>query len=160
MIEIVTMDPGAEDAEALIRELDESQTALYPAESNHLDSVDELRKPNVRFVGAYEDGVLLGCGAVKIMDGGYGEIKRMYVPPKARGRGIAKRILADLEEFLRQAGVALARLETGIHQLEAVGLYEGLGYARVEPFGAYEPDPVSIFMEKELAGFGRGSERE
>ena len=123
---------------------------MYPAESNHLDSLDELNKDNVRFVGAFADGEMLGCGAVKLF-ADYAEIKRVYVPEIQRGRGIARAIMAVLERFAVDCNLPLARLETGIYQPEAIALYEALEYVRCGPFGDYGPDPVSVFMEKKLA---------
>ena len=127
-------------------------SALYPAESNHFDGVDTLRLPNVLFLGAVADGALIACGAVKTLrdDGAYGEVKRVYVEPAHRGRGISKALMAALEAHLLQAGIALARLETGVLQPEAIGLYRRLGYRERPAFGKYLPDPLSLFMEKEL----------
>lgn len=134
---------------ALIDELDAYQSALYPAASNHLDRIDELARPHVHFLGAFDDAQLLGIGAVKLLDG-YGEIKRMYVSHGARGSGIGRRILDALEAVAEDRGVYVLRLETGIHQPEAIGLYRRCGYIEIEPFGNYRPDPLSLFMEKRL----------
>ena len=144
-------DPASAASQALIAELDAYQAPMYPAESNHLDSLDELQKPNVCFLGAFSGGSLLACGAVKLLDN-YGEIKRVYVPDQHRGRGIAKALMAALEQHAQRSGAKFARLETGIYQPEAIGLYEAIGYTRTEPFGDYVDDPMSVFMEKKLAG--------
>ena len=85
------------------------------------------------------------------MPGDYGEIKRVYVSPEARGQGIANRIVQALERTLVDCGVFTARLETGVHQTEALALYRRHGYEVVGPFGEYRHDPLSIFMEKTLA---------
>jgi ribosomal protein S18 acetylase RimI-like enzyme len=74
----------------------------------------------------------------------------MYVRPQFRGSGFAKLILDRLADHARAHGVRLLRLETGIHQKEAIGLYEGLGFRRIPPFGPYKPDPVSLCYEKEI----------
>jgi putative acetyltransferase len=94
----------------------------------------------------------VACGAVKLLDddGRYGEIKRLYVLPAQRGKGLARMIMATLEDALRREGYPLARLETGVAQPEALGLYRALGYVERTPFGAYRPDPLSVFMEKRL----------
>jgi putative acetyltransferase len=159
-VQIQKADPHLEDAQRLIAELDEYQAALYPPESNHLDGIAELASPNVTFVLAYRAGQAVGCGAVKAMiEGQYGEIKRLYVSPSARGMGIARAIMAYLESEMIAQGIGVTRLETGIHQEEAIWLYERLGYRRIGPFGAYKQDPLSIFMKKslckELAQFSR-----
>jgi ribosomal protein S18 acetylase RimI-like enzyme len=64
--------------------------------------------------------------------------------------GLARLILDHLTAYAREHGVSLLRLETGIHQLEAIGLYERMGFERIPPFGAYKPDPLSIFYEKHI----------
>jgi putative acetyltransferase len=151
-IRIQRVDPRIPDAQRLIAELDAYQSALYPPESNHLDGTAELASPNVTFVVAYQDGQAVGCGAAKVIAGGeYGEIKRLYVSPSARGAGVARAMMALLESDMAALGVNVTRLETGIHQDAAVRLYERLGYKWIEPFGAYTKDPLSIFMEKQLA---------
>jgi putative acetyltransferase len=86
---------------------------------------------------------------VKVFEG-YGEIKRVYVPLNHRGKGIAIAMMEELENHLVKQALNYARLETGIHQTEAIGLYESLGYYRIEPFGDYQEDPLSVFMEKKL----------
>ncbi len=136
-------------AQMLIRELDAYQEGLYPSESNHLDSIKTLGKPNVFFVGAMEENQLKGIGAVKIFET-YGEIKRMFIPEKFRGKGIGKNIIQALETHLIQQKIFRASLETGIHQTAAIRLYESMGFTRTNPFGSYTQDPLSIFMEKKL----------
>jgi len=150
MIEVKKISPKDKEAKKLIDELDDYLKCLYPAESNYLDSVEELSKDNVHFVGAFENENIVGCGSVKIMDQDYGEIKRVYVPPKYRGKGISKIIMNSLENFLMNSHIKVVRLETGIHQKEAIGLYTKRGYKRTAPFGTYREDPLSIFMEKNL----------
>jgi putative acetyltransferase len=150
-MQITPVDPRL--AAALIAHSDAYMAALYPAESNHLENLSALSLPNVLFVGAYIDGELAGCGAVKTLedDGRYGEIKRVFVLEQHRGKGLSKAIMQTLEAHLRATGVRLARLETGIHQPEALGLYTRLGYVVREPYGGYAHDPLSVFMEKTLA---------
>jgi putative acetyltransferase len=89
---------------------------------------------------------------VKLMDDGitHGEIKRVFVLPGHRGKGHARSIMLALESWLRQQGIILVRLEVGISQPEALGLYAQLGYRVRGPFGAYTPNPYSVFMEKTL----------
>ena len=136
---------------ALIDALDAYQGALYPAESNYHLSVEALNQPNVLFaVARDEKGAVIGCGAVVLFDD-YGELKRMFVPPAQRGRGVAKAIITFLEAHAVQRKCRLLRLETGIHQPEAHGLYASAGYARRGPYGDYPDDPLSVFMEKTIA---------
>ena len=74
----------------------------------------------------------------------------MYIRNAYRGRGYAKQLLRHIENLAQARGVILIRLETGIHQPEAVGLYEKSGYYRIGPFGNYGNDPLSLFYEKRL----------
>jgi putative acetyltransferase len=151
-MQINLLDPLSGPAAHLLALSDAYMASLYPAESNHMESPGALALPNVLFLGAYIDGELAGCGAVKLMsdDGSYGEIKRLYVLDAYRGRGVSKQLMQALETHLRNQKVPLARLETGISQPEALGLYEKLGYQYRTPFGGYQLDPLSVFMEKQL----------
>ena len=149
---IEALDPLSASAAHLLALSDAYMASLYPAESNHMESPAALALPNVLFLGAYLDGELAGCGAVKLMhdDGSYGEIKRVYVLDAFRGRGLSKPLMQALEAHLVEQKISLARLETGISQPEALGLYEKLGYQYRAPFGSYLLDPLSVFMEKRL----------
>jgi GNAT superfamily N-acetyltransferase len=100
-----------------------------------------------------DDGTAIGCGALRRIADGVGELKRMYVVPSARGRGVARTLLAALEEDARTRGWTTLRLETGPRQPEAIALYTGAGYRPVEAFGAYTGDANagdSLFFEREL----------
>jgi len=149
MILIRQVDPNQMEVTDLIRQLDEYQESMYPSESNHLDPIDALSKPGVHFLAAYDDSKICGIGAVKVCDD-YGEIKRLYVPESHRGKGIAKEIMRRLENRLVEVSIFIARLETGIHQHEAINLYKKLGYWETVPFGEYTNDPLSVFMEKKI----------
>jgi len=72
----------------------------------------------------------------------------MYVRPQFRGMGLAKAMMTHLEEYARDRGIRIFRLETGIDQHEAIRLYERSGYRRISAFGVYQPDPLSLFFEK------------
>ena len=149
MIVIRQVDPMQVEVIELIYQLDEYQESMYPPKSNHLDSIDELSKTNVNFLAAYADSEICGIGAVRALND-YGEIKRLYVPEKYRGKGIAKEIVKELESYLVKKSIFTARLETGIHQHEAIDLYKRLGYSVIAPFGDYTQDPLSVFMEKKI----------
>jgi putative acetyltransferase len=152
-IRIETLDPDRADVQALIAASDAFYEGLYPAESNHLEAVDDLKKANVLFIGCRLDGKLVASGAARLMqdDGCYAEIKRVFVLEDYRGRGLSEQIMRRLEAELHNRGVGLFRLETGILQPEALGLYRKLGYLERGPFGAYAVDPFSVFMEKRAA---------
>ncbi|HEX5439273.1 MAG TPA: GNAT family N-acetyltransferase [Ktedonobacterales bacterium] len=142
--------PDTDDAILLITELEAQLDPLYPRESRHGLSVEQLMAQDVAFFLLRSDGEPAGCGGVKFF-GDYGEVKRMYVRPRFRGSGFAKMVLGHLAEYVRAQGVGILRLETGIHQHEAIGLYERAGFTRIPPFGDYREDPLSLFFEKSLA---------
>ena len=148
---VITLErPDSADAVALITELEAVLTPLYPTESRHGLSVERLIAEAVAFFVLRSDGVPASCGGIKLFGTDYGEVKRMYVRPQFRGSGFAKLILNHLADHARARGVSLLRLEAGIHQKEAIGLHEGLGFRRIPPFGAYNPDPVSLCYEKRI----------
>ncbi|WP_379068828.1 GNAT family N-acetyltransferase [Mesorhizobium sp. UC22_110] len=154
MIFAITLeDPAKPEIVALLEDGERYGASLYPAESNHFLSIDELRADNVRFAVARDaDGVAIATGALALNDG-WAELKRMWVVPTARGKGLSRAVLAELEASARAAGITLLRLETGIANHEALGLYERSGFVRIGPFGEYRPDPLSVFMEKRLVSF-------
>lgn len=142
--------PHQADAIALIDELDVYQSALYPPESQHAQDLTAVAADRVLFVLARDDtGQAVGCGAV-VLYPEYGELKRMYVRPEQRGRGVAKKILQTLEAAAAQSACQLLKLETGPSQPEALGLYARCGYQPCGRFGTYTDDPLSVFMQKML----------
>jgi ribosomal protein S18 acetylase RimI-like enzyme len=143
--------PDSADAAALIAELDGVLAPGYPAASRHGYSVEKLVREGVAFFLIRQDGAPAGCGGIQLFGVEYGEVKRMYVRPAFRGRGMGRMMLDRLAEHALAHGVTLVRLETGIHQREAIGLYERYGFRRIGPFGAYRPDPLSVFFEKRIA---------
>lgn len=147
---IAPESPDQPEVIALIAELDAYQDTLYPPESRHLLDLASLKRSNVLFFVARDDmGRAVGCGAV-VLAAAQGEIKRMYVAPEFRGRGIARQLLQALESASIAAGCKLLQLETGPFQPEALALYAALGYERCGPFGSYTDDPLSVFMQKTL----------
>ena len=151
MSAIVTAErPDTLDAIALITELDATLQPFYPPESCHGLSVDRLLAEAVPFFVLRSGEIAAACGGVKLFGTTYGEIKRMYVRPAFRGQGFAKLMLNHLSDYACAQGVTLLRLETGIHQHEAIGLYERMGFHRIPPFGDYKEDPLSLFYEKPL----------
>ena len=150
-IVIAREDPRVADVTALVRELDAMFEALYPAESNHLLDVGTLAGSDMCFFVVRRDGEALGCGGLWLKARDYGEVKRVFVRPAARGLKLGRLILDRLETEARAHGMRLLRLETGIHQPEALGLYRRAGYVERGPFGEYVVDPLSVYMEKALA---------
>jgi putative acetyltransferase len=143
--------PDQPDVIALIAELDAYQDTLYPPESRHILDLASLKQPNVLFAVARDStGEAIGCGAI-VLSCEFGELKRMYVSPRGRGRGVAKKLLALLESRAIGSGCRLLKLETGPHQHEALALYASVGYEGRGPFGNYTNDPLSVFMQKHIA---------
>src|SRR5690348_14942303 len=104
------VDPNSPGAADLLAALDEYQAGLYPPASTHLLPAAELARPGAVFLGAFADGRLVGCGGYIRCDG-YGELKRMFVRPDARGCGVGAILLAELERRARADGVSVLRLE-------------------------------------------------
>ena len=142
--------PDSADAVELIAELEAHLDPLYPTESRHGYSVEKLLRQGVSFFVIRENGVPIGCGGVQFFGSDYGEIKRMYIRPQFRGLGFARLMLDHLSEFTRTNGINVLRLETGIHQHDAIALYERAGFRSIPPFGDYKPDPLSRFYEKQI----------
>jgi putative acetyltransferase len=99
---------------------------------------------------AYEEGKLTGCGAIRAYDDTAMEIKRMYVPPAGRGKGIATALLQELEKWARELGYTACVLETGSNQPEAVSLYQKHQYRQIPKFGRYVDSDNSVCFRKEL----------
>lgn len=96
------------------------------------------------------DGVAVGCGGLRDLGDGFGEVKRMYVRPESRGSGAAAALLHTLEEWARGRGWKCLRLETGDRQPDAVRFYTRSGYAPIPAFGAYADEPSSLCFERVL----------
>lgn len=143
-----------EAASMLISALNAELTAMYPEPgANHVSlDVDEVGPGRGRFVVAHLAGEPVACGAVRLLGDGRAELKRMYTSPAARGRRIARALLARLEREARALGATDLVLETGTRQTAAISLYEQAGFARIPPFGEYVDSPLSVTMGKTIAG--------
>jgi GNAT superfamily N-acetyltransferase len=148
-VTIVQERPDTRDAVALITELGDYLDPLYPKWNQFGLTPDQLIKENVTFFITRVDGVPAGCGGVKFFDD-YGELKRMYVRPGFRGTGLGKLMLKYLETYALRHGITLLRLETGVYQPEAMGLYERMGYRPRSSFPPYDPSTATLsrFYEK------------
>lgn len=134
------------------RLIDGSQAALlevFTPDEIFTFSPEELASPDTTFLVARDETLALGCVAM-VDCGSYVEVKRLFVPPEGRGRGIARLLMADLEASAANAGKEAVRLETGDALKPAVALYTALGYRVRGPFGDYPEHPASLFMEKLL----------
>lgn len=149
-----TTAPDHPAAQVLLAQLDSYLAERYPAETNHIDSLEDLKKPNVVFIVAWEGGNALGCGAIKFLRDGvdYGEIKRVFVAQQERGKGISGILMQHLEQSARERGIKVLRLEAGMQQPEAIALYRKLGFTERDVYSGYENANIalSVFMEKRL----------
>jgi len=153
-IELQHVESPTDDVGALIGELDAELAGPYAPEQRHGLSLARLFQPGVMFFIARTGGAAVGCGGVAF-DDGFAEVKRMYVRPAARGRGVAWALLARLEQEARARGVSRLTLETGDAQHAAMRLYEASGFTRCAAFGAYAAMPQasvehSVFFEKAI----------
>ena len=145
--------PDSEQAVTLVRQLDDDLCRRYPdmpPQLIHGLHPSDLADPKFAFLVARIDGCAVGCGALRNLEPGVGEIKRMFVLPDFRRHGIARQILAALESRAVELGYATVRLETGKAQPEAVSLYKSSGYREIAGFGAYADNVFSVCFEKQL----------
>ena len=146
---IIRTDSQDEQFVALVRLLDADLRIRDGAEHdfyatfNKIDSIAHV-------VVAYVDDTAVGCGAIKKFDDGTIEIKRMYVRPEQRGKGIAGEVLRELESWAVELGFGEAVLETGKKQPEAIRLYEKSGYNLIPNYGQYQGVDNSVCMKKSL----------
>jgi GNAT superfamily N-acetyltransferase len=135
---------------ALVDALLDDLRGRYGAEDPDRPDASELAPPGGVFLVAWFDEEPVGCGGVRAHAGDVGELKRMYVTPGARRRGIARAVLTELETRARGLGYARLRLETGVRQPEAIGLYRSAGYEPIAPYGVYRDEPLSRCFEKRI----------
>jgi putative acetyltransferase len=143
-------DPDQPGVSGLLQMADGYFESLYPREQNHLLDIGALRAADVTFLVARQDDRIVGCAAIRYHGQDYAEIKRMFVIPEARGRGIGRHLIEQLQRMAVESGYSLLRLETGRKQAEAISLYRAAGFVERGPFGAYPDSPMSLFLEKRL----------
>jgi GNAT superfamily N-acetyltransferase len=142
---------GAPAIRALIAELDADLHRRYDRVQDAYDGFNIL-PADTRTVIVLDGDTPVGCGCIKLFDPATVEIKRVFVSPAARRRGVARTIMDALETWARELGVTAAILETGYLQHEAIALYERIGYTRIAAFGPYAEAGMdsSICMRKPL----------
>jgi putative acetyltransferase len=161
MIRIERGSPGCADVRQLLGEHLADMLAASPAGSVHALDPAALSGPAITFWTAREDSTLVGCGALKQLEHGQGELKSMRTAAPARGRGIATLLLAHILAEARFRGYWRLYLETGSQDFFAPArrLYERHGFTSCPPFAGYLPDPNSVFMtlalEQQLPDGGR-----
>ncbi|SKA47094.1 Acetyltransferase (GNAT) family protein [Chitinophaga eiseniae] len=149
MLQLIRTDSGHPDFVSLVRLLDQdlairdgSDHAFY-AQFNKIDLIKQA-------VVGYLDGQPVACGAIKPFSAEQAEVKRMFVRPNYRGRGLAGEVLRELEQWAQELGYNACVLETGKKQPEAIALYRKSGYAITENYGQYIGVDNSVCMRKEL----------
>ncbi|AYD01927.1 GNAT family N-acetyltransferase [Neorhizobium sp. NCHU2750] len=149
-VTIATERPNQPEVIALIELSDAYMASLYPPEGNFAVDLDALSQPDISFLVARLDGKAVGCGGIKWFDDDSAELKRIFVHDDARGHGIGRKIMAELEALAAARAADRLYLETGPLNVEAVRLYQALGYSTCGPFSDYEENPHSLFMTKIL----------
>ena len=149
MIKIIRTDSDNPDFAGLVKlldaylaEIDGGDHVVY-AQLNKTDKIKHV-------VVAYEQGLPMGCGAMREYGPAIMEVKRMYTSPGSRGKGIATRILAELERWAAELSYGKCVLETGKRQPEAIGLYKKSGYKTIPNYGQYVAMENSVCFEKKL----------
>jgi putative acetyltransferase len=137
---------------ALLNEHLTNMYELSPPESVHALDVSKLRGSDITFWTVWEDGELLGCGALKELSPTHGEVKSMRTPQKMRRRGAGRAVLTHIVDVARERAYQLLSLETGSADafVPAQKLYESFGFTYCGPFGDYKEDPNSVFMRLRL----------
>jgi GNAT superfamily N-acetyltransferase len=152
-ISVARADVAAEVSRKLIQALNEELSGAYPeAGATHFGlAPDEVSGQRGAFLVISMDGVPVGCGAVRLLDPDTGELKRMFVAPVARGRGLGRRLVNALEAEARALGARRLVLETGIRQAAAIALYRNCGFEPIPLYGEYCLSPeTSLCFGKAL----------
>ena len=145
-------DLSGPEIHGLLRQHLQSMMLLSPPESAHALDIEGLRKPEVTFWTAWDDGQLLGCGALKQLDPRHAEIKSMRTAEAHTRKGVARNLLAHMIDAAGHLGYRRLSLETGSMQAfePARRLYSEFGFTYCGPFADYAEDPYSVFMTREL----------
>ena len=141
-----------EDVDALLKQHFAEMRAGSPPEACHVLPIDGLKDPAIRFFTLRENGDLLGCGALKRLEPGHGEVKSMRTSNAALGRGVGKALLDHLVATARQEGMTRLSLETGStgQFAAALQLYEKEGFEACSPFGNYAETPFTRFFTRAI----------
>jgi putative acetyltransferase len=139
------------ESRRLLGALDDYLNSLYRPEENFLDlPADDVTEGRGVFLVARQDGVAVGCGAVRRISPTTAEVKRMFVTAAVRGGGVGIRVLAELEAWARSAGITRLVLEAGDRQADAIRFYERSGFVAIPCFGEYAEASLSRCYAKSL----------
>jgi GNAT superfamily N-acetyltransferase len=153
VITIARVELTAEVSRSLIASLNAELMELYPEPgANHFQlDPGEVTHDRGTFLVIYRGGTPVGCGALRLLDAETAELKRMYVSPLVRGKGLGRRLMGALEAEARVLGVRRLVLETGIRQSAALALYRATGFQPIPLFGEYRLSPeTSVCLGKNL----------
>ena len=153
-IRVVRAELTDDVSQALIQALNAELSAMYPEPGANHFSLDpqETARGRGAFLVLYRGDVPVGCGAVRLLDSETGEVKRMYVSPAERGRGLGRRLVAELETEAKALGVRRLVLETGTRQHAALALYRATGFCPIPLYGEYLLSPdTSLCLGKDLS---------
>ncbi len=149
MINIVRTNAENEDFINLVKQLDADLAVTDGDEHAFYDQFNKLDA--IKYVLlVFENETAVGCGAIKEFDAQTMEIKRMYVAPNYRGKGIASKVLNALEKWAAELGFSTCILETGTRQSSAIRLYQKSGYNQIPNYGQYAHAENSLCFEKKL----------
>jgi len=149
-IEIAVETPLRDDVRALIAELNTTLLEFTPPEFCFHMTVEQMAEPDTTVFIALDNGMAVGCGALKRHPDGIGEVKRMYTRPSHRGLKIGAEIVRRIETLARQEGLVRLVLETGDRHPAAWTVYERAGFMRCGPVLDYPDSNWSVFYEKAL----------
>ncbi|HVZ57224.1 MAG TPA: GNAT family N-acetyltransferase [Chitinophagaceae bacterium] len=149
MITLTRTDSAHPDFAALVRQLDTLMAELDGEEHAFYDQFNKIDKIR-HVVLAFYEGAAVGCGAIREIEPGIMEVKRMYTVPPLRGQGIATRVIRELENWARELGAQRCVLETGKRQPDAVAVYRKNGYHQIPNYGQYAGVDNSLCFEKTL----------
>jgi len=152
MTTIISLErPDTLDGVKYIDELESHLAPIYPQENRFGHSIDKLIQQGMAFFILRQDGIPVWCGGVHFFDLEYSELKRMFVRSQFRGLGLGKLMIEYLENYAREHNIPWLRLYTGIHQKEAVKLYQRMGYQSCPPSGELSAIPFYVYLQKRIA---------
>ena len=149
MLDLARTNSENPDFQKLVHDLDTELSIRDGADHGFYSQYNKIDMIKYAIV-AYEDQIPVGCGAIKEFDPDTMEVKRMFVLQQNRGRGVAQKVLSELESWAREMNYERCILETGKRQPEAIELYKKAGYKIIPNYGQYRNVDNSVCFEKQL----------